>query len=199
MARRPSRRPARASSIAPVQTEPTRRTRREILFNQRTTSGLISFCSIASPPGHEQRVDVSAYFAKGLIRGDAQPAIGDQQSSRTNSHHFDQINRRRPGIFPGVHFRRTSKDLKRSDQDREFRRRAPRRTQYAVGERTVIHRLLTFILSSIGEERNKANLTNVDSSLVTHHLSRSQLEFFSAPTNFSGDASKVFLSSSEQK
>ena len=33
-----------------MQTEPTRRIRREIRFNQRTASGLISFFSIASPP-----------------------------------------------------------------------------------------------------------------------------------------------------
>ena len=66
--------------------------------------------------GHEQRIDLSAYFAKGLIRGDAQPAIGNQRSTRRNSHHFDRINRRRSRIFPGVHFRCAGEDLKRSDQ-----------------------------------------------------------------------------------
>ena len=33
-----------------MQTEPIRRIRGEIFFNQRTASELISFCSIASPP-----------------------------------------------------------------------------------------------------------------------------------------------------
>ena len=66
--------------------------------------------------GHEQRIDLSAHFAKGPVCGDAQTAVGNQRSTRRNSHDFDRINRRRSGILPGVHFRRAGEDLKRSDQ-----------------------------------------------------------------------------------
>ena len=99
-----------------MQTEPTRRIRRGNSFQpaHRFRINFVLLDRVAA--GHEQRIDLSAHFAKGPIRGDAQTAIGNQRSTRRNGHHFDRINRRRSGILPGVHFRCAGEDLKRSDQ-----------------------------------------------------------------------------------
>jgi hypothetical protein len=65
---------------------------------------------------YEQRIDISANFAKRLIRGDAQTAIGNKRSARRNRRHFDRINWRRLRIPSGMHFRSARKDLKRPNQ-----------------------------------------------------------------------------------
>src|SRR5262249_23667509 len=70
--------------------------------------------------GHEQRIDLSAYLAKGLIRRDAQPAIGHYRSVQTDSHHFDGIDGTRFGVLPGMDFRCTSEGLERSDKIENF-------------------------------------------------------------------------------
>src|SRR5215472_7030463 len=49
--------------------------------------------------GYEQRIDLTAHFAEGLIAGDAQTAIGDERPTRTNGRHFDRINRSQSRIF----------------------------------------------------------------------------------------------------
>ena len=82
--------------------------------------------------GHEQRIDLSAHFAKGPICGDAQTAVGNQRSARRNSHYFDRINRRRSGILPGCAFPMRGRRLEAVRPGRESRRRALPRTRSAV-------------------------------------------------------------------
>src|SRR5262249_838370 len=112
-------------------------------------------------------------FAKGPIRGDAQTAVGNQGSTRRNSRHFDRIDGRRSGIFSGKEFSSARKDLERTDQIEDLDPRPANQNDPTPPARwTLIPRLLTFNLSSIGEERKKiVSDHNVDSSLVTHHLS----------------------------
>ena len=82
--------------------------------------------------GHEQRIDLSAHFAKRPIRGDAQTAVGNQRSARRNSHDFDRINRRRSGIRPWRAFPTRGRRLEAVRPGRESRRRARPRTRSGV-------------------------------------------------------------------
>ena len=63
-----------------MQTEPIRRVRPEILFNQRTASGFISFCSIALPPATSSVSIFPRTSREVLCCGDAQTAVGNQLS-----------------------------------------------------------------------------------------------------------------------
>ena len=68
-------------------------------------------------------------------------------------------------VLPGVHFRCAGEHLKRSDQVKNLDAGARHEHDAPCCARlTLIHRLLTFILSSIGEERKKiVPYDNVDS------------------------------------
>ena len=83
-----------------MQTEPTRRIRRADSFQpaHRFRINFVLLDRVAA--GHEQRIDLSAHFAKSPICGDAQTAVGNQRAAGRNGHDFDRINWRRSGILP---------------------------------------------------------------------------------------------------
>ena len=83
-----------------MQTEPTRRIRAGDSFQpaHRFRINLVLLDRVAA--GYEQCIDLSAHFAKGPVRGDAQTTVGSQRSTGRNGHDFDRINRRRSGICP---------------------------------------------------------------------------------------------------
>ena len=99
-----------------MQTEPTRRIRPEILLNQRTASGLISFCSIASPPATSSVSIFPRSSRKVLSAVMRRPQLAISDRREEIRHDFDRIDWRRSGIRPAVHFRCAGEHLERSDQ-----------------------------------------------------------------------------------
>ena len=137
------------------------------------TAYLILLNGIAT--GDEQGVDLSAHLSKSFMRGDSQPTVRDKRSVGRGGNNFDGIDWRRSGILPTEHFRSASKDLKRPDQIEDLGpwrgyehdparsrwgwlliikvRAGPAVYPFHCLPRRLQVRLLTFILSSVEEER----------------------------------------------
>ncbi len=98
------------------------------------------------PTRNKQSVDLSAQFAKCLMRGDAQAAIGHERAVSGGGYDFDRVDRRRSWIFPTVHFRSAGEDLKWSNQVEDLDlRRGNKNDSARHPRRTLIHRLLTVL------------------------------------------------------
>ena len=79
--------------------------------------------------GHEQRIDLSAHFAKGPIGGDAQTAVGNQRSTRRNASRLRPNRSEAIRDSPSRAFPMRGRRLGAVRPNRESRRRVPPRTR----------------------------------------------------------------------